>query len=876
MSQYIHGRIKETVCASYEEALKNLKTPIQGLSEEQVENQRSLYGHNYTMAQKTSWRTCLSRAFINPFSTVLFILALIALISYIFMPEGYGSGPASVAIIFSMLLASGLVRLIQELRSKKVAERLEELVQTTVQVCRDGQWQELPSAQLVVGDLVRLEAGDRVPADIRLGEAIALFVSQSSLTGESQIFEKTSDPLEEVPQRTGEYANILFKGSSVTGGTGQGLVVAVGKDTVYGSFSEAPEKHSQAFNSGAASIAWVLIRFMAVLVPFVFLACGVTKGSWLQAFLFAISVAVGLMPELLPMVVNACLARGSVQMSRKRTIVKNIHAMQALGSMDVLCVDKTGTLTGDRVELEYYMDILGNESTKVLDFAYLNSFFHSGVKNHLDDAILKYRSLPGREGYFAALPDRYLLLDQQPFDYEHRYAGILLQQQEENLEIIKGSVDNVLRVCSYVDYQGQILPIESAQGPNPVVEELTEDGMKVLAIAYRLTTDRTLEGQEKDFVLLGYLGFFDAPKKSAAQAIHSLQALHIDVRVLTGDNMQTALSVCSRLGIPTDKVLTGEELAQLEENDLPLRLEETRIFAQLSPKQKADIVRILQQNGHRVGYLGDGMNDLPAAFQADVGISVDTAVEAVKETADVILLKKDLNVLEEGILEGRRAFANMNKYIRITASSNFGNILAVVVASVLLPFLPMTSIQLLLLNLLYDTLCLILPWDNVDQEQLAHPIRWTGNNLGKFMLRFGPISSIFDVLTYAFLFFVLCPSMCGGSFGSLDASGQAMFIMIFHTGWFLESMWTQVLILQLLRTEKLPFVQSNPSKIVLAVMTLGVFLFTLFTVTSVGGYLGLTALPLSFYGFLVVNVVCYLLFVSGAKTAYYRKDRQWL
>ena len=565
-------------------------------------------------------------------------------------------------------------------------------------------------------------------------------------------------------------------------------------------------------------------------------------------------------------------------MGQKQTIVKNINAMQGFGSMDVLCVDKTGTLTEDTVLLEYYMDILGNESQKVLDYAYLNSYYHTGVQNHLDAAICKAKEMPGKADYYQQLTENYPKIDELPFDYNsRRFASVFLNHGKENLLIIKGSIDEVVRQCRYIEYRGEQVEIgaDALKNVHAVVDEILEDGMKVIAVAYKTMEGDVLTSEEEQgFILLGYLAFFDAPKQSAASAIRKLHDLHVKIKVLTGDQKQVAMSICHRLGIPSDSCLTGEQLCKLSDNDLPVVIENTNIFVELSPKQKAMIVENLQTNGHTVGFLGDGMNDLPAVIQADVGISVENATEAVKESANVILLKKDLNVLGEGILEGRKAFANMSKYIKITASSNFGNICAVVVASVLLPFFPMTSVQLLLLNLLYDILCLILPWDNVDIDLLEKPLEWSGRTLGRFMTFFGPISSIFDVLTFAFLYFFLCPAICGGAFSDLSAEGQTLFISLFQTGWFLESMWTQVLILQLLRTKQLPFVQSKPSKAVVGVTVLGIVLFTLLPVTPLGNMLGLTVMPITYFVFLVIDVLLYLLLVPLAKSLYMKKHHE--
>ena len=875
----IHERVRRYAQATVETLEQNLQIPDTGLTDGQVSEYRHRFGANQVdQKHQVSRMRCVYRAFVNPFSVILLVLALISLMTHLLLPDGYGEGLSSVIIIFVMLLVSGAVRLSQELHARQVANQLTGLVETTSAVFREGKWQEISSDQLVVGDRVRLEAGDRVPADLRLIRTRALFLSQASITGESDILEKDSEPLAEPGGDVNSYTNMAFCGCIVTGGTGEGIVLAVGEDTALGSLAVGETVRKRGFDRGANSIAWVLIKFMAVLVPVVFLANGLTKGNWLQALLFALSVAVGLTPELLPMVVNACLARGGFQMGKKQTIVKNINAMQGFGSMDILCVDKTGTLTSDTVVLEYYMDLLGNESGRVLDYAYLNSLYHTGARNHLDRAVLRAQTMPGREARFRELAARLPKLDELPFDYGSKCVSVLLKGRKKNLMVVKGSVAEVVSRCRYIEYRGKITEIgaHALENVHAVTDEMTEEGMKVLAVAYQITGAEELSKEENSLILLGYLAFFDAPKQSAASAIEKLRQLHVDVRVLTGDERRTTVSVCRRLKIETEAVLTGEELEHLSEDELPLRVERTRVFCQLSPRQKEQIIGILQENGHSVGFLGDGMNDLPAELKADVGISVDTALDAVKDSADVILLENDLNVLEEGILEGRKAFVNMLKYIKITASSNFGNICAVLVASVLLPFFPMTSIQLLLLNLLYDLLCLVLPWDNVDEELLCRPLEWSGRTLGRFMAFFGPISSVFDLLTFAFLFFVLCPGLCGGGFFALDGPGQERFIALFQSGWFLESMWTQVSILHLLRTGKVPVVQSRSSLAVGGVTVLGILLFSLLPLTRLGGWLGLTVLPPAYYGFLLGTVVLYLLLVSLAKLRYQKKYRELL
>lgn len=876
----IHKRVMYYAQQEKEVLYCDLNIKDTGYTERQAEKSREKYGSNLISGRASDtifYR--LRRAFINPFTTVLLALAVVSFITDMLQVESFSRNVTASPIIFCMLVVSGMIRFIQEMKSKKVADHLVSLLHSTVTVLREGKWTELSSSELTVGDQVRIFAGDRIPADIRLTKTADLFLSQSVITGESAVLEKTSGKISIQDSCTySDYKNIAWMGSAVMGGSGEGIVLAVGPDTVYGGFSGMISQRKNKFDQGAASIARVLLRFMGVLIPIVFVACGLTKGNWAAAFLFALSVAVGLTPEMLPMVINACLAKGSASMGKKQTVVKNINAMQGFGSMDVLCVDKTGTLTGDVILLEYYMDILGNESERVLELSYLNSLYHTGVRNHLDTAVLKYREMPGLGEQLGRAAEQKGKLDEIPFDYERKIASILVGGEENNLLIVKGSIEEVCSRCRYVEYKGEKREKkpENSSDVHAVVDEILEDGMKVLAVAYKPVKKNNLTKEdETDLILIGYLAFFDAPKKTAADAIGKLKALQVGIRVLTGDQKSVAASVCHRLGIDTSQILTGAELDAMSEEKQIMQIENTMVFAELSPKQKAEIVETLQANGHTVGYLGDGMNDLPAMVESDVGISVDTAAEAVKEGADVILLKKDLNVLEEGILEGRKAFSNMTKYIRITASSNFGNIFSIVIASVVLPFLPITSVQLLLLNLLYDTLCLVLPWDHVDQDACSRPLEWSGRTLGRFVKFFGPVSSFFDVITFLFLYFIFCPALCGGEFAQLtETAAQTQFIMLFQTGWFLESMWTQVLILHLLRTRRIPMLQSRPSGPVMFVTTVGILFFTVLTFTPLGKIIGMMAMPVSYFGFLVGVVILYLFVVTVAKGIYVRKYKE--
>ena len=587
------------------------------------------------------------------------------------------------------------------------------------------------------------------------------------------------------------------------------------------------------------------------------------------------------MPEMLPMVITACLVRGSLSMSRKQTIIKDINAMQVFGSMDVLCMDKTGTLTNESILLEYYMDVLGNESSEVLDLAFLNSFYHSGVRNPVDNAILACQTMPGREAHYNALLAEYKKTDEIPFDYNRKLVSTLVTDANGAGQLLmKGDISHVLQRCSQVEYRGQIFRIEadSRQSAASVVDEMLQDGMKVIAVARKDIGRQNMltAADEADMILVGYLAFFDAPKKTAKASVAALTRLQVIPKILTGDQADVAVSVCRRVGIAAAGVLTGDKLDAMTDSELSAAVEKVHVFAELAPAQKVRVVAALQQNGHTVGFLGDGINDIPVLCEANVGISVDTAVDAAKDAADVVLLQKDLGVLEQGILEGRKTFTNMLKYIKITAGSNFGNIFSIVCASAFLPFLPMTSLQILLLNLLYDVLCIILPWDNVDEEELLSPRDWSGRTLGRFMLSFGPLSSLFDIATFLFLYYFLCPMLCGGV-TYLQLTEPAMrlqYASLFQTGWFLESMWTQVLILHFLRTRKLPFVQSKPSAPVIFITLAGIVAFTALTFTKAATLFGLTVLPPWYFVFLLAVALMYMLLTTFIKGLYQKRYRE--
>ena len=854
----------------------------QGLSQEQAAHMGQAFGENvFAAPREDTMLRRLRRAFLNPFSSILCILGILSLGTDVFLTSDPGRNVSTAVIIFSMILISGSIRLIQELRAKNAARQLDRLIHERITVRREGELWEIPAEKLVVGDVVLLCAGDRVPADIRLTKVNDLFVSQAAITGESAILEKSSRTLGYGnPETLTQLENLAFMATTVISGKGEGVVLAVGKDTLYGSFAKPDAEEKTSFQQGANSIAWVMLRFMAVMIPFVFILLGITGGKWLQSFAFSLSVAVGLMPEMLPMVITACLARGSLSMSRKQTIIKDINAMQGFGSMDVLCMDKTGTLTNESILLEYYMDVLGNESGEALDLAFLNSIYHSGVRNPIDSAIRACQTMPGRELHFGRLLTEHQKVDEIPFDYARKIVSTLVTGPEgENQLIMKGDIAHIISRCSHVAYRGKVLPMEDGgQSVSSVVNEMLQDGMKVIAVARKNVGQQTqiAPADEADMILVGYLAFFDAPKKTAKASIQALKRLKVTPKILTGDQTDVAVSVCRRVGISAETVVTGGELDEMTDSELRAAVEKIHVFAELTPGQKVRLVSVLEQNGHTVGFLGDGINDIPALCEANVGISVDTAVDAAKDAADVVLLQKDLGVLEQGILEGRKTFTNMLKYIKITASSNFGNILSIVCASAFLPFLPMTALQLLLLNLLYDVLCIILPWDNVDEEETLSPRDWSGKTLGRFMLSFGPISSLFDIATFLFLYYVLCPMLCGGMtyLHLTDPALRLQYVALFQTGWFLESMWTQVLILHFLRTRKLPFLQSRPSAPVMCTTLAGIALFTGIPFTKAASLFGLTELPHWYFGFLLIVVLLYMLLTTVVKAFYQKKYRE--
>ena len=845
-----------------------LNTSPEGLSEAQTEELREQYGENrITRGKKLSLAGRLKSAFVNPFSLILCALALVSLFTEVIWAKPGEKNPASVVIIAGMVLVSGVLRLVQETRSGNAAARLSGMLRTTACVERlESGRQELPLEELVVGDVVHLAAGDMIPADLRILEAKDLFVSQSALTGESEPVEKTGLPdSREVPAL--QKRCLAFTGSSVVSGSARGVVAAVGDGTVLGGMAGrlAEKKTETSFEKGMNSVSWLLVRLMLFMVPVVLLLNGFVKGNWLHAVLFAISIAIGLTPEMLPVIVTACLARGAVSMSRHQVIVKELNAIQNLGSMDVLCTDKTGTLTQDKIVLERHLNVDGKEDDRILRHAFLNSWHQTGLRNLLDRAVIeRTQALMDGNPELENLEKAYTKVDEIPFDFERRRMSVVVEDRSGKRQMItKGAAEEMLQVCAYTEQQGRVVPLTEKMREQVLksVSMLNEKGLRVLGLAQR--TNPSPAGvfsveDEREMVLIGYLAFLDLPKPTTAGAVEALQSHGVDVKVLTGDNEKVARCICDMVGIPSERMLLGEELEKMTDQELRIRAEEASIFAKLSPEQKARVVEALRENGHSVGYLGDGINDSAAMKASDVGISVDNAVDIAKECAQVILLKKDLLVLEEGVLEGRRVYANMMKYIRLTAASNFGNMFSVLAASVFLPFLPMEALQILLLNMVYDLACTALPWDQVDGEELRRPAVWDAGSVEKFMFRMGPVSSVFDILTYLLLYFVVCPAACGGGYRVLDPAGRAAFAALFQTGWFVESMWTQTLVIHVVRTGKIPFLQSRASAPVLASTLLSVGVLTALPFLPFGRSFGLAALPAGYFGWLALVTAGYM------------------
>ena len=861
--------------ATTEKVLGIFKTSNKGISDERVEELREKYGENViSHGKKTPLIVEILKAYFTPFTIVLIVLAIISFITdYMIVPVAERD-LTGVLIITAMVALSGTMTLIQSVRSNKAAEKLGNLVKVTATVIRKGQEFELPIEELVCGDMIKLSAGDMIPADIRLCQTKDLFVSQAAMTGESYPVEKKAQYQMIEHSSETDLENIAYMGSNVVSGSALGVVVAVGNRTLFGQIAKdvSEAKTLTSFDIGINKTSWLLIRFMLVMAPAVFLINGLTKGDWLEAFLFGLSVAVGLTPEMLPMIVTTNLVKGASTMAKKGTIIKNLNSIQNFGAIDILCTDKTGTLTQDKIILEYHLDVDGKEDDRVLRHAFFNSYYQTGLKNLMDKAIID-----SAEEELDINVKNYNKVDEIPFDFERRRMSVVIEDKNGKTQMItKGAIEEMLEISSYVDYQGKVIPLteELKRTILRTVDELNEDGLRVIGVSQK--TNPSVVGEfsikdESEMVLIGYLAFLDPPKETTKDALSALKAHGVGVKVLTGDNALVTKSVCKQVGLEHEELVTGSEISKMNDVELKVVAEKYNIFVKLSPAQKTRLVRVLRDSGHTVGFMGDGINDAPAMKEADVGISVDTAVDIAKESADVILLEKDLMILERGILSGRTIFGNIMKYVKMTASSNFGNMFSVVVASIFLPFLPMLPLQLLFLNLIYDISCMSIPWDNMDKEYLEEPKKWDSSSIGSFMKWLGPTSSIFDITTYALMYFVICPAVVGGPYNSLNAEQQVLFVAVFHAGWFVESLWSQTLVIHTLRTPKMPFLQSNASFILTTVTTIGIAIGTILPFTAFGERLDLAPLPSSYWGWLAITIVAYLVLVMFVKKLYVKR-----
>lgn len=848
--------------ASEEQLYREFSSHPEGLNAREVADVLEAHGPNEIPTQAAApWWKHLWSCYRNPFNL---LLTLLGIFSYATEDDLFGA-----SVIALMVAISTLLNFIQEARSIRAADALKAMVSNTATVLRvvnekgTSDYVEVPIDQLVPGDIVKLSAGDMIPADLRVIQARDLFVAQASLTGESLPVEKAAISREALHSNPLECDTLCFMGTNVVSGTALAMVVATGGNTWFGQLAgrvTQQENEPNAFQKGISRVSWLLIRFMLVMVPVVLLINGFTKGDWWEAALFSLSVAVGLTPEMLPMIVTSTLARGAVKLSKQKVIVKHLDAIQNFGAMDILCTDKTGTLTQDRIILETHTDILGGVSDRVLHTAWLNSHYQTGLKNLLDVAVLEALDIDHVRKAVA----RWQKVDEIPFDFERRRMSVVVSESPDVHQLIcKGALQEILNVCTQVRHGDEIVPLNDGmlKRIRRVTDDLNRQGLRVVAVATKFLPAR--EGDysrvdESDLILEGYIAFLDPPKETTAPALKALKASGITVKILTGDSELVAAKVCREVGLDVGELVVGSEIENLSDENLAKLALRTTLFARLTPMHKERIVRLLRGEGHVVGFMGDGINDAPALRAADIGISVDGAVDIAREAADIILLEKSLMVLEEGVIEGRRTFANMLKYIKMTASSNFGNVFSVLVASAFLPFLPMLPIHLLIQNLLYDVSQVAIPFDNVDDEQIQKPQRWNPADLGRFMVFFGPISSIFDIMTFCVMWWV---------FQANTPEHQTLF----QSGWFVVGLLSQTLIVHMIRTRRIPFIQSRAAwplmVMTLVVMAAGIAL----PFSPLAGYLHLQALPLAYFPWLVLILGGYMTLTQAVKGIYSRR-----
>jgi len=873
----ISHKLSSAATSAIDLLIQSLNSHEHGLTEMQALAVRELVGPNEIQQEKPpAWWQHLWSCYKTPFDILLTVLAIISYIT---------EDIKATVVIGSMVFLSVLIRFWQESKSNRAADALKAMVSNTATVIRRdaaesildearvhfgiqlhpkiSERTEIPINQLVPGDIIALSAGDMIPADCRILSAKDLFVSQAAMTGESLPVEKFAYPKTTSTNNPLEFENLAFMGTNVVSGTATAIVISTGDNTYFGALAKGLTTTNQdqtQFQMGVNKVAWLLIRFMMVMTPLVFFINGFTKGDWGEAFLFAMSVAVGLTPEMLPMIVTSTLAKGAVVLSKQKVIVKRLDAIQNFGAMDILCTDKTGTLTQDKIFLANHTDAWGEDSDDVLEFAYLNSFYQTGLKNLLDVAVLEYKHV-----YNELNPTvNFHKVDEIPFDFQRRRMSVIVSNHEgKNILICKGAVEEILSICTTVqhgDHQDDLTASVLAR-VKAVTADLNEDGLRVVAVATRsFNADKETFGvaDESNLMLIGYVAFLDPPKESTAPALKALADHGVTVKVLTGDNELVTAKVCKEVGLDTSEIILGSQIEVMTSEELSRSVETHHIFAKLTPAHKDRIVRSLKSAGHVVGFMGDGINDAPALRSADVGISVDTAVDIAKEAADIILLEKSLMVLEEGVIEGRKTFANMIKYIKMTASSNFGNVFSVLVASAFIPFLPMLPMQLLVQNLLYDISQIAIPFDNVDPESVRLPQRWNPGDIGRFMVFFGPVSSIFDITTYCVMWFI---------FSANTVQNQSLF----QSGWFVEGLMTQTLVVHMIRTRKIPFIQSRPGNALLvmtvAIMAVGIFL----PMGPLAPYFKMVPLPLTYFPILAIILLSYIVLTQLMKNFYSKR-----
>ena len=857
----IYGHLCKT---PKEEFISEFKIKEKGLTDDEVSQKIHTYGYNeVTQSKPKKWYYYLLKSLITPFNSILLGIVLILNYTDVYLAEN--PNYANIIVILVLVTISTFLDFFSEYRSNLAAEALKDLVSTTATVIRNGKKIKIPFKDLVLGDTVVLSAGDMIPADIRIIESKDLYVGQSTLTGESDAIKKienTELPIDEEIDSLSDIDTICFMGTNVISGSAKGIVVLTADNTYFGKVAHTltTGKPKTAFQKGIENISKLLIKFMLILIPIVFLL-NVWKHDIIISFTFAVAIAICITPLLLPVILSSTLSRGALRMSKKKTIVKKLDSIQNFGAMNILCTDKTGTLTEDKIVLEKYLDVMGNEDIRVLKHAFLNAYFQTGLRSNIDEAVINR----GVEHGLEELSTKYTKIDEVPFDFSRRRLSVVVNDGNKTQLITKGAVEEILNISTMVDFQGSVSPItnEIKENIKKVAKGLNKQGLRVVAVCQKNDLDKTSGfgvSDEKNMVLIGFIGFLDPPKESAKSSIEKLGKNGIRVIVLTGDNVEVTKCVCDKVGIKSRKIVTGAQIDKLADLGVKRLLKKTNIFAKLSPIQKARIVRLLRDDGHIVGYMGDGINDSPSLINSDVGISVDTAVDIAKESADVILLEKDLHVLLDGVKEGRHTYANLMKYIKLATSFNFGEVMSVIIASVLLPFLPETPIQLLVEGLLYDFGQLTLPLDNVDEEYLNKPKRFNVKSLKNFMLFMGPLSSCFDLIVFVLVWY---------TFHIHEAA-------VFQTIWFCYSIVSNLLGMHIIRTAKIPFKQSHASTAVYVSSILLSIIAMIIPFTFIGTAIGLTALSLKYYSIIIGVPILYCFVAIFAKKVYIKKYGEWI